>query len=213
MTRARWFHLVTFLVAAVALVLQFVLICQGHKAVEVAHGDSGPDLSTRIVRFFSYLTIWSNMLVAWSAAALALGRDRNTPWGRALRLDTVALIAMVGIVHFLLLRPLLDLHGSDWVADKLLHMVVPAVAVVGWALFGPRGRAHIADLPRFLVIPVGWMVYTLVRGPFVDWYPYPFIDVDQHGYGVVALNSAGISVILLVLAFVAIKLDPKLPRE
>ena len=24
-----------------------------------------------------------------------------------------------------------------------------------------------------------WLVYTLVRGPIVDWYPYPFIDVDQ----------------------------------
>jgi len=207
------FHLVTFLVAGFALVLQFVLIWQGHKAVEVAHGDSGPDLPTRIVRYFSYLTIWANGLVAWSSAMLALGRDRDTPWSRALRLDTLALIALAGVVHFFFLRPLLDLHGSDWVADKLLHMVVPVLAAAGWALFGPRGRAHVADLPRFLVIPVAWIVYTLVRGPFVDWYPYPFIDVDQHGYGLVALNAAGISVILLVLAFATIWLDRKMPQE
>jgi hypothetical protein len=23
---------------------------------------------------------------------------------------------------------------------------------------------------------VAWLAYTLVRGPIVDWYPYPFVD-------------------------------------
>ncbi len=45
---------------------------------------------------------------------------------------------MTGLVHFVLLRPLLDLEGADYVADKLLHMAVPVLAVAGWAAFGPR---------------------------------------------------------------------------
>jgi len=210
MTRARMFHLVTFLVAAFALVFQFVLVAKGNAVLDES---ARPDAATRVVRYFSYLTIWSNLLVAWSALTLALGRDRDTPWWRALRLNAVALIALAGIVHFLFLRPLLDLHGSNWVADKLLHVVVPIIAVAGWAFFGPRGRAAVSDLPRFLVVPVVWIAYTLVRGAFVDWYPYPFIDVDLHGYAVVALNAAGISAILLVLAFGAIWLNRKLPQE
>ena len=56
---------------------------------------------------------------------------------RAVRLAGTVGITVTGIVHFLLLRPLLDLEGADFVADKLLHMVVPVLAIVGWALFGP----------------------------------------------------------------------------
>ena len=52
-----------------------------------------------------------------------------------------------GVVHFFLLRPLLDLDGADYVADKLLHMVVPVLAFVGWALFGPRPRIDWREHP------------------------------------------------------------------
>ena len=62
-------------------------------------------------------------------------------------------------------------------------------------------------------MPVVWLVYTLVRGAFVDWYPYPFIDVDEHGYGVVLLNALGISAFLVGLAFVAFAVDRWLARE
>jgi len=28
----------------------------------------------------------------------------------------------------------------------------------------------------FLVYPVAYGAYSLIRGPIVDWYPYPFLD-------------------------------------
>ena len=117
-----------------------------------------------------------------------------------------------GVVHFFFLRPLLDLHGADLLADKLLHMVVPLLAVVGWLVFGPRERASREDLVPFLVVPVVWLVYTLVRGALVDWYPYPFIDVGEHGYGVVLLNALGISAFLVGLAFLAFGVDRRLSK-
>jgi hypothetical protein len=65
----------------------------------------------------------------------------------------------------------------------------------------------------FLVVPVGWLLYTLVRGAFVDWYPYPFVDVGQHGLGAVLLNALAISALMLALAFGARWLDRRLPGE
>lgn len=207
MTRARWFHLLTFLVAAGAVLLQLVLVIQGNRVLDET---SRPDLATRLIRFASYLTIWSNVLVAWSAATLAFGLDEDSRVWRALRLDAVVICVGGGIVHFFLLRPLLDLDGTDLVADKLLHLVVPLLAVIGWVVFGPRERATRADLLPFLVVPVFWLVYTLVRGAFVDWYPYPFIDVVEHGYGVVLLNALGISCFLVGMVYLAIALDRRL---
>lgn len=113
-------------------------------------------------------------------------------------------------MHFFFLRPILDLDGADLLADKLLHMVVPVLAVIGWVAFGPRERATRQDLAPFLVVPVAWLVYTLIRGAIVDWYPYPFIDVVEHGYGVVLLNALGISCFLVGMAFLAFALDRRL---
>ena len=113
-------------------------------------------------------------------------------------------------MHYFFLRPLLDLQGWDLVADRLLHMAVPVLAVVGWLAHGPRGRVSTGDLGPFLALPVSWLAYTLVRGELVEWYPYPFIDVNEHGYGVVLLNCAGVSALMLVIAWAAVVLDRRL---
>lgn len=210
MSRARIFHLVTFLVAAFAVVLQLVLVIQGHRVLDE---HNRPDLGTRLVRFCSYLTIWFNVLVAWSTATLALGRDRDTRVWRALRLDAVVLATVGGLVHFFFLRPLLDLTGWDLVADRMLHIAVPLLALVGWLVLGPRGRATTADLAPFLVLPVGWLVYTLVRGEIVDWYPYPFIDVDEHGYAVVAVNALAVAAAMVLAAWGATVLERRLGTD
>jgi hypothetical protein len=208
MTRARAFHLVTFLVAAFAIVLQLVLVINGYAVID---DSTRPDTGTALIRFASYLTIWSNVLVAWSTLTLALGTDRDSTIWRALRLDAVIICFGGGVVHFFLLRPHLGhLFGWSIVADRMLHLVVPILAVIGWLLFGPRGRATTRDLVPFLVVPVGWLIYTLVRGPIVDWYPYPFIDVDQHGYAQVLATCVGISALMLVLALGAVRLERRL---
>ena len=61
MTWARPFRFLTFVVALVALVLQVVLVARGHAVLDES---SRPDAATRILRYCSYLTIWSNALVA-----------------------------------------------------------------------------------------------------------------------------------------------------
>ena len=213
---ARAFHLVVFLVAAGAVVLQLVLVLQGGQHLgdtdpEVDAAGS-PDLGTRMVRFASYLTIWFNVLVAGTELLLAANAERSGGRVfRALRLDALVLAVGGGTVHWFLLRPLLDLHGADYLADKLLHIAVPLLCLVGWLVFGPRGLVTRRDVAAFLVLPVGWLVYTLVRGAFVDWYPYPFVDVDQHGLGVVLLNCVAISALMLLLALGAMWLDRRLP--
>lgn len=211
MSRARVFHLATFLVATFAVVLQLVLVIDGYSVID---DTARPDTGTALIRFWSYLTIWSNVLVAWSTLTLALGRDRDTTWWRALRLDAVVICFGGGVVHFFLLRQHLGhLHGWGVFADRLLHMVVPVLAMVGWLLFGPRGRATRRDILPFLVVPVVWLVYTLVRGEIVDWYPYPFMDVIEHGYLQVLATCVGISALMLGLAWLAVRADAALSRK
>ena len=48
----------------------------------------------------------------------------------------------------------------------------------------------------WLAYPLGWFAYTLVRGRATHWYPYPFVDVTQHGYGGVLVRG-----LVFMLAF------------
>ncbi len=106
---------------------------------------------------------------------------------------------MTGLVHWFLLRPLLHLHGQDLVADKLLHLAVPALAVVGWLVFGPRPRVDWAVCLRAAVWPVAWLAVILVVGGFTGWYPYPFLDHHQHSIGHVVAVCVGIFVLFFAI--------------
>jgi hypothetical protein len=207
MTASRAWHLLTACVAGFAVVLQFVLVWQGHAVLDETNP---PALGTRVVRFCSYLTIWFNVLVCVTTAALALDPARDGRVFRALRLDGVVLALGGGVVHWFLLRPLLDLDGADLLADKLLHVAVPLLVVVGWLAFGPRGRAKRRDVLPFLVVPVVWLVYTLVRGAVVGWYPYPFLDAHELGYAVALASCAGVTMLMLALVAGAVWLDGRL---
>ena len=196
MHRARAFHAATAAVTVAALVLQLVLVVQGGVVLDETKRFG---LGDRLWHFVSYFTIQSNALVAVAAVMLTGQPARDGRGFRALRLAGVLGISVTGVVHFTLLRPLLDLDGWDYAADKLLHMVVPTLAVLGWALFGPRPRIDRQALAPALAWPIAYLVYTLAVGAANGWYPYPFLDVDEEGWASVLVASVGVTAVFLVL--------------
>lgn len=195
---ARAWHALTAIVTIGALVLQLALVIRGGRVLDETEA---PPLVDRLWHYVSYFTIQSNILVAVSTALLARDPARDGSTFRAVRLAGVIGITVTGVVHFTLLRPLLDLEGADYVADKLLHMVVPVLAVVGWALFGPRPRVDRPAQIWSVAWPLAYLGYVLIVGAASGWYPYPFLDVDEKGWGHVLGASVGITAI--VLAFIA----------
>lgn len=201
MTWARRWHALTALVAVGALVLQLVLVIQGGRVLDE---HTRPDLAVRLLRLIAYFTIQSNLLVAVAAVQLARDPARDGRGWRVLRVAGVAGIAVTGLVHFVLLRPLLDLQGADYLADKLLHMAVPVLAVAGWAAFGPRPRVTTREIGLAIIWPFAWLAEALVVGGVSGWYPYPFLDHREDGVGAVVVACVGITVLFLaVFALVA----------
>jgi len=170
-----------------------------------------PPLGTRLLRLVSYFTIQANVLVAVVAAGLIRDPHRDGAVWRVVRLDAVVGIAVTGVVHWFLLRPLLDLSGANALADRMLHLVVPFLAVVGWLLFGPRPRMERETVLRALIWPVAWLVYILGLGAVTGWYPYPFLDVGELGYGLVLAGSAGVTVLFMICFLLAAVADDRLP--
>lgn len=196
MRAARAWHLLTAVTAATALVLQLVLVIDGGRVLEEAHP---PSMTLRILRFLAYFTIQSNVLVLVSTAALVRDPTHSRGGLRILRTAAMTGIIVTGLVHWFLLRPLLHLHGADLVADRLLHLVVPLLALVGWLVFGPRPAMTRASSLRGTTWPLAWLVVILVQGGATGWYPYPFLDHREHGWDHVAVVCAGILVLWFAL--------------
>jgi hypothetical protein len=124
-------------------------------------------------------------------------------------------MAITGVFFALLLAGLQDgaPDGLPWV-DFVVHKLLPTVIVADWLLDPPRHRLPLRLGLAWLAFPLAWATYTLDRGAHVDWYPYPFLDVSELGYGGVFLRCAllaagmaagGLAVVLLGNGFRALR--------
>ncbi len=210
MRASRIWHGVTAVVAAFGLVVQLLLVVRGDS---VLVAESPPGLAERLLRFVSYFTIQANTLVLLATLGLARNPQRDGQLWRVLRFDAVLGIAVTGIVHWFFLRPLLNLTGWSYAVDKLLHVVVPLLGVVGWLIFGPRPRVTRRVILLALIWPFAWLVVTLIMGGLRGWYPYPFLDIDQVGGGTVAIASLGIAALIFAGSALLWLGDRKLPER
>ena len=203
---ARAWHAAVAVIVLASLVAQFVLSLTGVGTIE-------PDVAagTRVIRFFSFFTIMSNILFCAVSITLAIKPDRREGlvW-RVLRLDAVLCMAVTGLVFVTVLRGLEDLSGLRVFTDAGLHYVAPPLAVLGWLLFGPRPRITQRVVYLATVLPIAWAAYTLLRGAVVDWYPYPFIDVIEHGYGQVLVNIVVVATLFVAFGLLFWYLDRRL---
>ncbi len=207
-TYARAWHAVTAVVAIAALVLQLVLVLQGGRVLDEV---DPPSTGMRLYRLLAYFTIESNLLVAIAAVTLTRDPARDGRGWRVMRLAGLVAITVTAVVHFFLLRPLLDLDGLDWLSDKTLHMVVPALAVVGWLLFGPRPRITPRVVVLALLFPILWTAWTMVFGAVDGWYPYPFLDPAEDGWAAVVVAVIGITAFFLLLFAAYAFADRRMP--
>jgi hypothetical protein len=128
------------------------------------------------------------LIVGVTTLLLALKPNRSSIVFAVARLTGVVAITVTGLVYHVALANLLDLQGWEQLGNQLVHTVVPILAVTGWLMFGPRELTSARVARWTLLFPVCWLAFTLVRGSVVNWYPYPFIDVTQIGYGGAVLN-------------------------
>jgi hypothetical protein len=172
----------------------------------------GTHLLGRLLRVVSFFTIQSNVLVGVVSLQLARRPDRDGAGWRVLRSAALFGITVTGIVYSVVLAATHDPHGwLEITTNTLLHYVVPALAVVGWVVFGPRPRIGLRTALLAMVWPVLWLGYTLLHGAVSSWYPYPFVDVADHGYAKVLLYCLGVTVVFATIALLYAWLDRVLP--
>ncbi|KQO96850.1 Pr6Pr family membrane protein [Leifsonia sp. Leaf264] len=164
-----------------------------------------------VANFFGYFTIQSAMIAV--AVTLVGGLVLVSGRSESVVLLTARTIVLVYVVLSGIVFGLLAAFSSTrtyqiaipW-SDQLLHFILPSVLLLDWLVgrfLGPRAPAvPWLALAWAVPYPVIWLIFTLVRGDAVGWYPYFFLDPSQvSGPGAIVAYCAGI--LAVILGFVA----------
>lgn len=178
------------------------IIAQLVRSIERTIAQGG-DVGFLLQNFFSFFTIESNVLAVVSfllgAALVAFGRT-ETPGVTVFRLVAVTYMTVTLVVYNLLLRGIELPQGQTvpW-SNEILHVVGPLLLIADWLLAPGRNRLEWRHVRAVVVFPILWAAYTLIRGPFVDWYPYPFLNPanSPNGYLSVAFYVILIAAIMI----------------
>jgi hypothetical protein len=120
-------------------------------------------------------------------------------------------MVITGVVYAVLLSGIDVQLNVMWI-NRVMHLVLPIVLALDWLLVPgtPGGRSRWA---QWLIAPLVYGVYTLIRGPIVDWYPYPFIDPREHGYAVMSAILVGVFAAMALFAFLVDRAGDRIARR
>ena len=189
-----------------AIFLQLYLIIENRVA-------SVPET---IVRFFSFFTILTNILVAFCFSILWI-KPKNKLELFFLSNKTLTAITLyiliVGIIYNLILRFLWAPVGLQKIDDEILHLIIPVLVLIYWVKYVDKKNLEYRNILPWLIYPFLYLIYTIIRGHFFNFYPYPFVDIIQLGYKTVFINSFFMVLAFLITGILLISISKFLTKD
>lgn len=194
MRKKRILALVGALVAWFAVISQFVTT---YMSVEAS-----PLVAS--VGLFNYFTILTNIIVALSFSLLAMDKNKSILTTPQSQTAITVYILVVAIIYSALLRSTWDPQGFQRVVDELLHTGVPLAYTLFWFVYSPKDDIQYSKIPKWLVFPAVYLLYSLVRGAITGIFPYPFIDVNSLGWINVIFVCLGLTFFLILISLLLV---------
>lgn len=165
--------------------------------------------------FFSYFTVESNLLAVISLllGGIAVAAGRVSPALDFFRGAVTLYMTTVILIFIVLLSGYssADLTAVPW-DNTVLHYIMPIVLIVDWLITGRHAAIEFRRALLWLTIPLLYLAYSLIRGPIVHWYPYPFMDPHRHGYLAVLITSVVIAAVLTAIVWLIAGVSRWLPN-
>ncbi|TGN14698.1 Pr6Pr family membrane protein [Leptospira ilyithenensis] len=185
------------------------LAAQLFLSLATAH-DNGTSYIAAIVRFFSYMTIWTNVLIALFFV-LSLIRPKSKLNGifqnPIVQTGLLVYILVVSIIYHLLLSRTWNPQGLQYIVDINLHSTVPLLYLIYWVFYLERGTQKFKNALVWLLYPILYATWTFFRGVLIQEYPYPFINIIQLGYETVFRNFLFLSGAYYILGIFIVAID------
>lgn len=184
-----------------SVITQFVLMVQNRTAL----------LPETIVRFFSFFTILTNTLVALYFTGQSLGRENPAKPGTLTAITVY--ITIVGIVYQVLLRHIWQPTGLQMIVDELLHTINPLLVILFWYLYEEKRPVKYNQILGWLLYPLVYLIFVLIRGSLSGFYPYPFVNVAEIGLRKTLLNSGLLLLFFILVACLFIAVGKKTEKK
>jgi len=198
----RFFSLIFVILGWFAIIMQYTLMCNNSELA----------LPEMTIRFFSYFTILTNIIVAYYFT-LQLFRNSEKTENSGIITAITVYILVVGLIYQLILRSAWNPVGMQKIVDELLHSIIPFLALLYWIFIANKKDLSYKLIPKWTIYPLLYLVFILTRGSFAGFYPYPFVDVVKFGYSQVFINSLYILIFFIVLSVVFIIVGKALSRQ
>ncbi len=139
--------------------------------------------NSKVVNYFSFFTIQSNVIAAavllTGASGVAFVVRPTFSWDIVRGADAIYM-TLTFIVYGLLLTGE-DLQVAEPWVNNTLHRIVPIVMIIDFLIRPLYHRITFRQALIWTIFPIAWLVYTIIRGIAIDWYPYPFLNPDKSG--------------------------------
>ncbi|MDR2269650.1 MAG: Pr6Pr family membrane protein [Sphingobacterium sp.] len=169
-----------------------------------------------VVRFFSYFTILTNLMVAVCCSSIVLFSQNKIGifFSKPTTITAVTLyILIVGLVYNVILRPLWQPVGIARVTDEMLHSLIPILVLIFWSKLIDGNVLQWGSVLSWLLYPLIYLLYTLWHGAFSGFYPYPFMDVSVLGINRVLMNSLMITLAFLLIGLLLILIHKRVSKS
>ena len=147
----RGFTYTIIVVGLFGIVLQFILMLQTRQVA----------LTESIVRFFSFFTILSNIMVVIFFIGQLLPENRKLKVF-VIKNEVATAVSMyiitVGVVYQTILRQPIPLQGWPRVADDILHLYIPLLMLLYWIAFIADKKIAATTIPYWLIYPIVYLV-------------------------------------------------------
>jgi hypothetical protein len=174
------------------------------------HDALAEDLSIPVtfINYFSYFTTETNLLITLGLTIFCARPQAEQFLTRpSVKSALVVYIIIVGVVYAVLLRNLWHPHGLQLWADIVLHDAIPVLYPLYWLVFLPKGSLRWSDPAWWLVYPVLYFLYSMLRGAAFGIYLYPFFDATQLGVARAWVNGIGFLAVFFWLGVALTALD------
>jgi carbon starvation protein CstA len=189
--------------AILAIMVWLALFIQFYIST-VKYLSQGRTFGGAIIHLWSYFTIQNNFLVALALTILLV-----LPASRAARffsnpsvLTAIGVyITIVCLVYQLVLRKEHTQQGLFKFCDEIFHTISPPMFIIFWLIFITKPKLPWARSINWLLYPLIYCFYILIRGAISNYYPYSFIDGTKLTYMQIFINC-----VFLLIAFLTIGL-------
>ncbi|WP_214069977.1 Pr6Pr family membrane protein [Mucilaginibacter sp. dw_454] len=189
--------------AASAILIWIALVIQFDISI-VKYLSEGRTLGGAIVQLWSYFTIQNNFLIALAITLLWLAP--TSQWGRFFSKPSVLgalslYIIITFLVYQFVLRGQHVMLGWFKFCDEVFHTVAPVLFVVFWLVFTAKAMIPWSKAFNWLIYPMIYFIYIIVRGALTQLYPYSFLDHNKLTYGQIAVNFVFLLLAFLIVGF------------